>query len=467
MRRGRVRQRRLRKGRNPMEDEHDDSDRKRDDQRSESSGGNAGHGGHDDSPATGLGREEILPSGKTPWSKRYLEEARGEDQEDQGIDEAFESIDADREAKELEERYVKAFGREAYEDIVGEDPIRISAEGQRGLDAIVRRHQNEDPIGQNDPPRTEGQTGSDGREGGLRDGGPDEPGAAREAVESRREEASLLSVLGDYSTRKGSVVTERWAVLHGDCRPILQSLFKVDHVITDPPYSEVVHRSVRSSKRASLPDVAEFDCRRSRVVDLGFDHLRPEVRRLCAAEFTRLARRWVMTFSDVESCHLWRSDMEAYGLQYIRTMAWVREGGAPQFSGDRPHAGFEAITLMHPKGRKSWNGGGKSGVYTYPVVANRSGHRGDRVHTTQKPDPLMCDLVRDFTDPGDVILDPFAGSGTTGVAALRLGRRAILIEKDEKYAQLCVDRLSVEENQQNLTAYRSGQLSLLSEVAVR
>jgi site-specific DNA-methyltransferase (adenine-specific) len=69
-------------------------------------------------------------------------------------------------------------------------------------------------------------------------------------------------------------------------------------------------------------------------------------------------------------------------------------------------------------------------------------------------------LVEDFTDPDDVILDPFAGSGTTGLAALRLGRRAILIERIEEYAALCVERLSAEIAGNTLQGARSGQGTL-------
>ena len=83
--------------------------------------------------------------------------------------------------------------------------------------------------------------------------------------------------------------------------------------------------------------------------------------------------------------------------------------------------------------------------------------RTRNVHPTQKPVALMLDLVRDFTDEDEVLLDPFAGSGTTGVAALRLGRRAILIEKDPKYATLARERMMAEEAGSTLRAQRAGQ----------
>ena len=87
---------------------------------------------------------------------------------------------------------------------------------------------------------------------------------------------------------------------------------------------------------------------------------------------------------------------------------------------------------------------------------------------------LMLALVADFTDgatdldavvglPGDLILDPFAGSGTTGVAALRLGRRCILIEKDPKYAALCRERMTAEESSSTLQAKRAGQEPLFAK----
>lgn len=237
---------------------------------------------------------------------------------------------------------------------------------------------------------------------------------------------------------------EHWTLYRGDARKVLPTIEWADHVITDPPYSRHVHQSVRSSGRRELPDVAEFACRSRRTVDLGFEHLGGSLRRFVAAWCSANVRRWSLAFSDVESAWLWRLSFEASGLDYARTLAWVRAGGAPQFSGDRPASGFEAITAAHVRGRKAWNGGGKRGVY-YSAVVNNRGGKSPRLHTTQKPLPLMVGLVSDFTDPGEVIVDPFAGSATTGIACLHTGRRFVGIERDRACFDVAVRRLRAAE----------------------
>ncbi|WP_417556129.1 DNA methyltransferase [Microbacterium sp.] len=70
------------------------------------------------------------------------------------------------------------------------------------------------------------------------------------------------------------------------------------------------------------------------------------------------------------------------------------------------------------------------------------GKHDKRLHTTQKPLALMSELVELFTDPGEVILDATAGSGTTGAAAKRAGRRAVLIEQSEDYCATIARRMA-------------------------
>lgn len=258
----------------------------------------------------------------------------------------------------------------------------------------------------------------------------------------------------------------RWCVVQGDLREVLLTMPDgcVDHVITDPPYSEQVHRSVRSSRRNGLPDAAAFACCTRRVVDLGFAHLDDDTRQIASDHVERLVRRWALVFSDIEHAHEWREALvdgrADPQLRYKRTGVWRRLGGAPQFTGDKPAAGVEAITMVHRKGRSRWNGGGHAAVYEHAIVANRLGERGSRVHPTQKPEPLMLELVALFTDPDDIILDPFCGSGTTGVAALRLGRRFVGVELQAEHVATARERLGAEERGSTLQAARAGQTAL-------
>jgi DNA modification methylase len=259
-----------------------------------------------------------------------------------------------------------------------------------------------------------------------------------------------------------------WSLHHGDCIEWMRSLpdKSVDHVICDPPYSEHVHRNARSAQRktplrSGNGKVYESGERRgiSRGVDFGFAHVTPATMGAVALEVARFARRWVAVFSDVESCHLWREALEGAGLDYMRTAFWHKLAGAPQFSGDRPAVACEAITLAHPKGRKRWNGGGKAGIYQVAIELNRGG-REMRYHPTAKPLDLMLALVSDFTDPGETILDPFAGSGTTGVAAFRMGCHFLGAELDAAHHSTATARLCAEEAGKAFAAVRAGQLAL-------
>jgi site-specific DNA-methyltransferase (adenine-specific) len=230
------------------------------------------------------------------------------------------------------------------------------------------------------------------------------------------------------------------AVEQGDCLEWMAILpnRSVDHVITDPPYSEHTHRNGR---RGDKTDV-------SRTRDLGFSSLSDDLRRQCAEEFSRVARRWVLVFCDDRLVGPWIDDLENAGLEFVRLGLWIKQGAAPQFTGDRPSQGHEAILVAHKPGRKRWNGGGSTAIWTVPIVG------GTRYHTTQKPLALMTAMLRDFTEPGDLVLDPFAGSGTTLVAAKCLGRSAMGIELDAHYARVAQRRVAMAHEQLELVAPR-------------
>jgi site-specific DNA-methyltransferase (adenine-specific) len=86
------------------------------------------------------------------------------------------------------------------------------------------------------------------------------------------------------------------------------------------------------------------------------------------------------------------------------------------------------------------------------------------VHSTEKPIALMLELVRLFTDPGELVIDPFAGSGTTGVACVRLGRRFAGAELDPAMAKIARERLAAETDGLSLGAARAGQTPLFPAV---
>jgi hypothetical protein len=210
----------------------------------------------------------------------------------------------------------------------------------------------------------------------------------------------------------------------------------VDVAISDPPYSEHTHKKQR--RGSSLPDTSGERWRGesrggaacfNRARHLGFDHITSAEMKIAAEQYARLVRRWVLVFTDNENVGQWLAALMAAGLEHVRVGCWVKLGCTPQFTGDRPASGHESIVIAHPKGRKRWNGGGSHAVWTHPIVLERGAGGEPRVHTTQKPLALMLDLVRAFSEPGELVLDSHAGSGTTGVACLLSGRRFLGFER--------------------------------------
>jgi site-specific DNA-methyltransferase (adenine-specific) len=211
----------------------------------------------------------------------------------------------------------------------------------------------------------------------------------------------------------------------------------VDVVCTDPPYSEHVH--AKQWIGAALTAQGGPRCSTAHA-SLGFDAITPEVAQAFGVQCARLARRWVIVFADLEWHHRWREWMP---LPCVRVCVWDKVDSAPQFTGDRPAASAEVFMLFHADGRKRWNGGGKRNVYRAEV----NGERGAKPHPSTKPLALMEQIVSDFTDAGELVADPFSGSGTTGVACKRLGRRFVGWEINEKFHAAAVKRLDAAREQ--------------------
>lgn len=227
-------------------------------------------------------------------------------------------------------------------------------------------------------------------------------------------------------------------IYHADCRDVLPQLGPVDHVITDPPYARDIY--MRMTRQVALGMSGERCITGSSglvAMEQGAIGLMDESLMAEVCWSIKSVKRWALVFSDIESCHLWRQWMGEAGLRYVRTGAWVKGNPMPQMTGDRPAVGFEPVTICHAQGAMKWNGGGHPGVWQY-----NSDQARPVVHPCPKPLKLMQKLVALFTDPGETILDPFMGSGTTLVAAKDLGRKAIGIEMNEAYCDVSAKRLS-------------------------
>lgn len=204
-----------------------------------------------------------------------------------------------------------------------------------------------------------------------------------------------------------------------DCMDVLPTLTGVDAVVTDPPYGDVTHRGARTRTVGADSDelVTFSSMSNNEAVSLFMV--------LC-----ELAKRWVV--ATVEWRHA--AAMEACGLPLVRLGVWVKPNSAPQLTGDRPATGWESVAIFHQHGKKRWNGGGRRAVWTVNRV-------DADLHPTQKPIELISEFVSLFSDESETILDPFMGSGTTGVACIQAERRFIGIEKVPKYFDIACERI--------------------------
>lgn len=209
-----------------------------------------------------------------------------------------------------------------------------------------------------------------------------------------------------------------------DCRDVLPKVGRVDVVITDPPYGRATHAGARSAKSLTRSQIDFRPISAAELVET--------CQSLCS-----IAERWVVMTCEWQHA----AALEAADVPLVRLGVWVKPNAAPQFSGDRPGMGWEAVAILHRKGRKRWNGGGHHAVWHCPV--ERGGH------PTQKPERLVTDWLQKFSNPGETILDPFMGSGTTGVAAVRHGRRFVGVEIEPRYFDIACARISAALKQQD------------------
>jgi site-specific DNA-methyltransferase (adenine-specific) len=227
-------------------------------------------------------------------------------------------------------------------------------------------------------------------------------------------------------------------IFHGDCRDVLPELAagSVDLVVTDPPYGVsqpgVGHwgpsNGTRNFDFFPNDDLATSVAVASAAADLCFRVLADD-----ASVYWWAGHRQFAVLSGIYEQREWKT----------RFLVWSKECPCPPPPGSGWPSAAELCLYAWRHGR-TWTHDGKNFPRSNVLVADsyRFGQPGKVDHPTQKPLQVVAPLINASSRPGDTVLDPFMGSGTTLRAAKDLGRKAIGIEICERYCEIAAKRLA-------------------------
>lgn len=239
----------------------------------------------------------------------------------------------------------------------------------------------------------------------------------------------LLAVRNQDGGRVAGVSDE--FTLHlGDCLDPASGLASladgsVDHFISDPPYSARTHDGQAVDRADGVADL-----------ELNYSSLTPAQVAVLASQFRRVARGWVLIMTDHTLFPHWEAALPGYTFMPIPV---VMKGMTVRLQGDGPSSWAVWLVVNRPTG---FMDGTKPGAYT-----GSAGARGENIVPGCKPAWLMEQILRDYTKPGELICDPFSGGGTTGLAAVKMGRRFLGWEQKPKHHAFAVKRIAAARQQ--------------------
>jgi len=243
-------------------------------------------------------------------------------------------------------------------------------------------------------------------------------------------------------------------VIEGDCIARMNALPEgcADLIFADPPYNLQLRGDLHR------PDQSKVD-----AVDDHWDQFDS------FAEYDRFTRQWLAAARRVlkDTGSIWvigsyhnifrvGATLQDLGFWILNDVIWRKSNPMPNFRGKRFTNAHETLiwATKNPKQQYTFNYEAMKALndelqmrsdWTLPICAGHErlkGADGQKAHSTQKPESLLHRVIVASTKAGDVILDPFFGSGTTGAVAKRLGRHFIGIEREKTYADIARARIA-------------------------
>ena len=207
--------------------------------------------------------------------------------------------------------------------------------------------------------------------------------------------------------------------------------FKADLIITDIPYNYSQESHFSGMDRQGV-DFGEWD----KIEN--YDAFMTKVAQLVSKSLSDKGSFYI--FCSLDENSILQKKLESEGLNVMRVLFWKKNNPIPLKQNRMYYADVEVFLWGRKNGKNSgwtFNLGKDSGentedkwsaVFTYPVVSSSI-----RLHPTQKPVELIKELILNSSMPGEMVFDPFAGSGSTAIASLQTGRKFLGIDADINY----------------------------------
>jgi len=218
----------------------------------------------------------------------------------------------------------------------------------------------------------------------------------------------------------------------------------IDLILTDPPY--LISRETGMQKMLDDGTTSDkWGSKYAYATDYGsWDH------DFTLEHLAQVIHQFKRVLKDGGTCIVWfdlwkletlKNMLEDAKFSKVRFIEWVKTNPVPVNSKATYLSNAREVALCAVKGGKAtFHSSYDKGIYEYPIYA---GH--DRFHPTQKSLPLFQELIRKHSNKGDVVLDVYAGSATTHVAALNEDRLAISCEMNDDYFQKAQERIKTVE----------------------